>query len=66
MSTSHGLLHVQTRVQAQVLRPDIRGLYGLVLLPTSGGGHEQAIPLHTRWLISGAAYFGRHSRGEAT
>jgi hypothetical protein len=43
------LLHLQTRVQAQVLRGRVRSMHGLFLRITAGRCHEQAVLVHTRW-----------------
>jgi hypothetical protein len=43
------LLHLQTRMQAQVLRGRLRSMHGFVLRTTFGGCYEQAVLVHTRW-----------------
>ncbi len=44
------LLYLQARVQAQVFRSRVRSLYGLILRAASSSSHEQAVPVHTRWI----------------
>ena len=58
MSTSDRLLHLQARMQAQVLRENLRGLYGLLLRSTSCGDHEQTILVYTWRAQPGITYLG--------
>lgn len=53
------LLHLQARVQAQVLRGHLRGLHGLVLCTAFGCSHEQAVLVYTRWTEPRAPHIGR-------
>ena len=53
------LLHFQAGVQAQILREDLRGMHGVLLLITAGGYHEQAIFVHTWRAEPRIAYPGR-------
>jgi hypothetical protein len=50
------LFHVQTGVQAQILRDRLRSLYGIFLRITARRGHEQTVPVHTRRVKPRAAY----------
>jgi hypothetical protein len=52
------LLYLQARMQAQVLREDIRCMYGVILRTAIGSNHEQAISLHPRRSQSGVAHLG--------
>jgi hypothetical protein len=53
------LLHIQARVQAQVLGSRLRSMHGLILRTASGCGHEQAVFVHTRRTEPRAAHSGR-------
>lgn len=53
------LLYLQARVQAQVFRSGIRGLYGIILRIAIGSGHEQAVFVYTWRSESRASHFGR-------
>ena len=46
------LLHVQDRMQAQVLRERVRGMPRVVLRLAPRGDLEQAVLVHTRWHIT--------------
>jgi hypothetical protein len=46
------LLHVQDRMQTQVLRAPVRGMPRVVLCLTPRGDFEQAVLVHTRWHIT--------------
>jgi hypothetical protein len=59
VQTFDRLLHLQARVQAQVLRGHLRGMHGLFLRTPIGSGHEQAVPVYTRWTEPRAAHSGR-------
>ncbi len=47
VSPSHRLLHIQARMQAQVLGENLRRLHGILLLPAFGRRHEQAVPMYS-------------------
>jgi hypothetical protein len=47
MSPSGRLLHLQTRMQAQIFGEDLRRMYGIILRIAIGRDYEQAIPLHS-------------------
>jgi hypothetical protein len=53
------LLHIQARVQAQILRSHLRGMHGLVLRIAAGSSHEQAVLVHTRRSEPRAPHSGR-------
>lgn len=63
MPTPNRLLHLQAGMQAQVFRRGLRGLHGVVLLPSARRSYEQAVPLHSRRAESRIAYVGRPEIG---
>ena len=64
MPALDGLLHLQARVQAQILREDLRSVYGIFLRTTLGGCHEQTILMHSWWAEPGATFFRRSEERE--
>ena len=48
VQTFDRLFHFQAGMQAQVLGEGLRGMHGLFLRITVGGGYEQAISVYTR------------------
>jgi hypothetical protein len=50
--------------QTQILRGGLQRLYGIVLQPTFGRGHEQAVPVYPRRLVTRAEHVGRHPKRE--
>jgi hypothetical protein len=47
MSPSDRLLHLQIRMQAQILGEDLQRIYGIILRIAIGRNYEQAIPLQS-------------------
>jgi hypothetical protein len=51
-------LHIQARMQPQVLRARVRGVPTVLLRTSASRNHEQKIPLHTWRVVSRAAHTG--------
>ena len=58
------LLHLQDRVQAQVLRARVRRMHRVVLRAAPRGDHEQTVLVHTRRDIARAPHDRRHPQSE--
>lgn len=65
MPTSDGLLYVQTRMQAQVLRGDLRGMHGVFLRLAAGCDYEQAVFVHPWRTKPRIAHSGRPQECES-
>lgn len=53
MSASDRLLHIQTRMSAQIFRKSLQRVHGFVLRFTTSRHYEQAIPVYTWRSIPG-------------